>query len=215
MNTLGFLLRRELTLAQRQMAEIFNTWCFYLVIVCLSAFVLQRYPHLLPNVAPLLIWIATLFALTLSIDRVFRDDFLDGSLEQLALNGVSFIKVILVKLTLHWCVIVGPILLSLPIVASTLALSINHTLMLALGLLLGTPVALLLMTLVALIILPLQQRGLLLSLLVWPLMMPILLFALGLQHESNSIPFLLSIFCACVSSLPWSLNTLLILLVEN
>ncbi|HCB0638686.1 TPA: heme exporter protein CcmB [Klebsiella pneumoniae] len=142
------LLARELRLAWRSGAEILNPLWFFLIVITLFPFGVGAAPQLLAQIAPGVVWVAALLAALLVMDRLFRDDWQDGSLEQL-------------------------MLLPTPLVG----MSLHDAGVLALTLLLGTPTLSFLGAVGVGLTVGLKRGGVLLSLLVLPLAVPLLIFA--------------------------------------
>ncbi|HHQ9392580.1 TPA: heme exporter protein CcmB [Klebsiella pneumoniae] len=146
------LLARELRLAWRSGAEILNPLWFFLIVITLFPFGVGAAPQLLAQIAPGVVWVAALLAALLVMDRLFRDDWQDGSLEQL-------------------------MLLPTPLAALLLGMSLHDAGVLALTLLLGTPTLSFLGAVGVGLTVGLKRGGVLLSLLVLPLAVPLLIFA--------------------------------------
>ncbi|VTN21478.1 heme exporter permease component [Klebsiella pneumoniae] len=87
------LLARELRLAWRSGAEILNPLWFFLIVITLFPFGVGAAPQLLAQIAPGVVWVAALLAALLVMDRLFRDDWQDGSLEQLMLLPTPLVAV--------------------------------------------------------------------------------------------------------------------------
>lgn len=79
------LIHRELLMALRQRSDILNPLWFFLIVITLFPLGIGPEPKLLARIAPGIIWVAALLAAMLSLERLFRDDFSDGSLEQMML----------------------------------------------------------------------------------------------------------------------------------
>ncbi len=99
----------------------------------------RRAPQLLAQIAPGVVWVAALLAALLVMDRLFRDDWQDGSLEQLMLLPTPLVAVVLVKVVAHWMMSGLPLLIVSPLAALLLGMSLHDAGVLALTLLLGTP----------------------------------------------------------------------------
>ncbi|HBZ9029544.1 TPA: heme exporter protein CcmB, partial [Raoultella ornithinolytica] len=91
------LFAREMRLAWRNGAEILNPLWFFLVVITLFPFGVGADPQLLVQIAPGIVWVAALLAALLVMDRLFRDDWQDGSLEQLLLLPTPLVAVVVVK----------------------------------------------------------------------------------------------------------------------
>lgn len=130
---------RDLRLAFRNCAEIINPLWFFLIIVTLFPLSIGPEPQLLRQIAPGIVWVAALLSSLLAMDRLFRDDWLDGSLQQMMLMPVPLSLVVLAKVAAHWVVSGLPLLIISPLIATLFGLSVAEWQVLALTLLLGTP----------------------------------------------------------------------------
>ncbi|EPF2242485.1 heme exporter protein CcmB [Citrobacter werkmanii] len=168
---------RDLRLAFRNCAEIINPLWFFLIIVTLFPLSIGPEPQLLRQIAPGIVWVAALLSSLLAMDRLFRDDLQDGSLQQMMLMPVPLSLVVLAKVAAHWVVSGLPLLIISPLIATLFGLSITEWKVLALTLLLGTPTLSFIGAIGVGLTVGLRRGGVLLSLLVLPLMIPLLIFA--------------------------------------
>ncbi|CAI1056384.1 heme exporter protein CcmB [Serratia grimesii] len=171
------ILRRELKIAFRKGSEIVNPLWFFLIVITLFPLGIGPEPQLLTRISPGIIWVAALLAALLSLERLFRDDFLDGSLEQLLLLPTPLPMTVLGKVCAHWVVTGLPLLILSPLVALLLSLDMNTWQAVALTLLLGTPTLSLIGSIGVALTVGLRKGGVLLSLLVLPLYIPVLIFS--------------------------------------
>lgn len=176
------LVRRELKIACRKGSEIVNPLWFFLIVITLFTLGIGPEPQLLARIEPGIVWVAALLASLLSLERLFRDDFLDGSLEQLLLLPTLLPMTVLGKVCAHWVVTGLPLLILSPLVALLLSLDMQTWLAVAGTLLLGTPTLSLIGAIGAIgvgLTVGLRKGSVLLSLLVLPLYIPVLIFATG------------------------------------
>lgn len=115
------ILHRELKIAFRKGAEIVNPLWFFLIVVTLFPLSIGPEPQLLSRIAPGVVWVAALLSSLLSLERLLRDDFLDGSLEQLMLLPIPLPITILAKVCAHWLLTGLPLLILSPLVALLLS----------------------------------------------------------------------------------------------
>ena len=134
------IIQRELTIAFRRPAEILNPLWFFLIVITLFPLLMGPNPELLGKIASGIAWVAALLSALLSFERLFRDDYLDGSLEQLMLLPVGLPQVALAKVIAHWLLTGLPLILLSPIAAILLSLETHVWWALVLTLLLGTPI---------------------------------------------------------------------------
>ena len=179
------IIKRELQIAMRKRAEILNPLWFFLVFITLFPLVIGPDPALLSRIAPGVAWVAALLSALLSFERLFRDDFIDGSLEQLMLNAQSLPMTALAKVIAHWLLTGLPLILLSPIAALLLSLEINIWWALVLTLLLGTPVLSSIGAIGVALTVGLRKGGVLLSLLVVPLFIPVLIFASSVLEAAS------------------------------
>ena len=175
MNAFGLLLERELKIAFRRWGELLNPLLFFVIVTTLFPLALEPEPELLRSIAAGVVWVAALLSGLLSLEHFVRNDFEDGSLEQLSLSGQPLSLLMLAKVAGHWLVSGLPLVLFAPVVAYALKLpaEANGTLMLAL--LLGTPTLSLIGAVGAALTVSLKRGGVLLSLLFLPLAVPVLI----------------------------------------
>ncbi|HBV39169.1 MAG TPA: heme exporter protein CcmB [Erwinia sp.] len=174
---IGRIIKRELRVAFRSGAEIVNPLWFFLIVITLFPLGIGPEPQLLARIAPGVVWVAALLSSLLALERLFRDDFIDGSLEQLLLLPTPLPITVLGKVVAHWLVTGLPLLLLSPLVALLLSLDFATWRAMAFSLLLGTPTLSFLGAIGVGLTVGLRRGGVLLSLLVLPLAVPVLIFA--------------------------------------
>lgn len=139
---------------------------------------------LLQKIAPAIIWVTALLATMLSLDNLFRTDFEDGSLEQFTLLKAPLPLLVSAKITAHWFITGLPLILITPLLAVLLYMPTGTISILVLTLFLGTPTLSLIGAVGIALTVGLRQGGVILSLLILPLYIPVLIFAtLALQNS--------------------------------
>lgn len=176
MHTVLILLRRDLLLAFRHRTELVNPLLFFLIVVSLFPLSLEPDPRILATIGPGVIWVAALLAAMLSLDSVFRADFEDGTLEQLLLTPQPVALLALTKVLAHWLVSGLPLILMAPLLGVLMNLPAEAILALLATLAVGTPVLSLIGAIGVALTVALRRSGVLLSLLVLPLYIPVLIF---------------------------------------
>ena len=179
------IIQRELTIAFRRPAEILNPLWFFLIVITLFPLLMGPNPELLGKIASGIAWVAALLSALLSFERLFRDDYLDGSLEQLMLLPVGLPQVALAKVIAHWLLTGLPLILLSPIAAILLSLEAHVWWALVLTLLLGTPILSCLGAIGVALTVGLRKGGTLLSLLILPLFLPVLIFAAAVLEAAT------------------------------
>ncbi|MBE2897188.1 heme exporter protein CcmB [Pasteurellaceae bacterium HPA106] len=171
------ILKRELQLAWLNKSALLNPLWFFLMVVSLFPLVVGPEPSLLARIAPGVVWVATLFSALLAFERLFADDFRDGSLEQLTLLRAPLSLTMAAKMLAHWIITALPLILLSPLAALLLSLDVTLWWALLLTLLLGTPTLSAIGAIGVALTVGLRRGGVLLSLLVIPLIIPVLIFS--------------------------------------
>ncbi|MGD9425465.1 heme exporter protein CcmB [Pantoea sp. NSTU24] len=183
------LIQRELRIAFRGGADVINPLWFFLIVITLFPLGIGPDPQQLARIAPGVAWVAALLASLLALERLFRDDFSDGSLEQLALTPTPLPVIVIGKVVAHWLVTGVPLIVLSPLAALLLSLDMNGWWVMALTLLLGTPTLSFLGAIGVGLTVGLRRGGVLLSLLVLPLAIPVLIFAsAAMEAASQGLP---------------------------
>jgi heme exporter protein B len=173
------VLRRDIRLAFRRKAEWLGAVFFFVLVAALFPLAIGPEPDTLRLIGPGVLWVAAVLASMLSLGRLFEADHQDGSLEQLALSAAPLSWLVAAKLLAHWLIAGLPLVLLSPLLGMQYALAPPALAMLALTLLIGTPVLSLLGAIGAALTLGVRGGGVLQSLLLLPLTVPVLVFGTG------------------------------------
>ncbi len=189
MSAFYLMISRELKIAFRRQSDMLNPLWFFILVVTLFPLGVGSNPVLLAKISAGIIWVAALLASVLSLERLFKDDFLDGSLEQMLLMPTSLHLLVLAKVIAHWLLTGLPLLLISPLLAVFLSLDWQAYQAVVLTLLLGTPTLSFLGAIGVALTVGLQKGGVLLSLLTLPLFTPVLIFATSaIDMAANGMP---------------------------
>ena len=177
---------RDLSIVLRNKSDAANTLIFFVLVVSLFPLAVGPETALLRTIAPGVVWVAALLASMLALGRLFATDYADGTLEQLVLAPQPLGLLVAAKIFAHWLVCGLPLVLISPLLALQFGLGADATLMLVIALLLGTPVLSLLGAVAAALTLGLRGSGVLVSLIVLPLCIPVLIFGAGAVDAAGS-----------------------------
>jgi heme exporter protein B len=183
---LNLVIRRDLVLAMRRRADVLTTLIFFVMVVSLFPLGVGPETDMLRKMAPGVVWVAALLASMLSLGRLFSADYLDGTLEQMLLAPQSLSLLVLGKIVAHWMVSGLPLVLMAPVLGLQFDMSVQALWVLIAGLLLGTPILSMLGAVGAALTLGLRGGGVLVSLLVLPLCIPVLIFGAGAAEAAAS-----------------------------
>jgi heme exporter protein B len=173
------MLVRDLTLAVRRLSDVLTTLFFFVIVVSLFPLGVGTDLDMLRAIAPGIVWVAALLASMLALGRLFSEDFADGTLEQLILTPQPLSLLVISKVSAHWLVTGLPLVLIAPLIGLQYNLPAAALWTLLLTLLLGTPVLSLIGAIGAALTLGLRGGGVLISLLILPLYVPVLVYGAG------------------------------------
>ncbi len=180
-----YLLLRDMRLALRSRHELANPLIFFVLVVTLFPLAVMPTPERLQEMAPGVIWVAALLSVLLSLDRLFKQDYEDGSLDQLMLSPNPLVVLVLAKVSAHWLLTGLPLVIIAPLLGVFMQLSSESLNVLIWSLLLGTPVLSLIGAIGVSLTVAVNRGGVLLSLIVLPLYIPVLIFGANAIDVAN------------------------------
>ncbi len=178
-SALRAMFRHECALQLRNRSELYNPLLFFTSIIVFVPLGISPEAGFLKQLAPGMVWIIALLSVLLSLDRVFQADFEDGSLEQALLSGQSGYMLVLAKVLVHWLFTGLPLTLLSPVLGIMLALPAEAYGCLMLSLFFGSGALCFIGAVGAALTVSLRRGGLLLSLIIIPLYVPVLIFGSG------------------------------------
>ncbi|RVU83366.1 heme exporter protein CcmB [Leucothrix sargassi] len=173
------LLKRDLLLAMRRRSDILTVLFFFIIVVSIFPLGVGFEKAMLQQIAPGVVWVAALLASTLALERIFSNDFADGTLEQMLMTPQPLGVLVFAKVLAHWLLTGLPLVLIAPLAGLQYHLDVSTTLVMMSVLLIGTPVLSMVGAIGAALTLGLRGGGVLISLLVLPLYIPVLVYGSG------------------------------------
>jgi len=173
------LLRRDFKLVWRRRGDALNPLLFAIIVVALFPLALGPETAMLARISSGTILVAVLLAMLLSLDALFRSDLEDGSLEQLVMSPHPLSLLLGCKVLVHWITTAVPLLAAAPLLAQLLHMPSGSLGVLLASLALSTPLLSLIGSVCVALTVGMRRSGMLLSLLVLPLIVPVLIFGAG------------------------------------
>jgi heme exporter protein B len=191
MNALSALFLRDVRIAVRIGGGAMIGVLFFLILVALMPFAIGPDLALLRRIGPAILWIGALLASLLALDRLLSADQEDGSLDLLTMSGVPLELAVVAKALAHWLTTGLPLVIATPILALFLNVDPPAILAVAATLLAGTPALTFIGLIGAALTVTLRRGGLLLSVLVLPLTIPVLIFGVAASNAAivGPLPF--------------------------
>lgn len=171
--------QRELLVRLRQPRLLVQASLFFLMVTVFFPLTMPPETAILRSLMPGLIWIAMLLAMLLTSVGLFQQDYEDGVIEQWLISSYPLSLIVAAKLAIHWLLNLLPMLVFCPLLALLFNLSWQETGILILSLLVGTPAILFLCGLAAAFSAGMQQKGVLMALVLLPLTVPVMVFGSG------------------------------------
>lgn len=175
MSILFATIKRDLLATFRNPSDALNPLVFFAIVISLFPLGVGPDKELLAAIAPGVIWVAALLATLLSMDAMFRNDYEDGSLEQMAISKEPLYVIVGGKIFSHWLLTGLPLTLLGPVLAEMLFVNSKGIVAVVLSLLVGTPVLSLLGSIGAGLTVGLRKGGVLVAILILPLYIPVLI----------------------------------------
>ena len=172
-------------MALRNPSSFLNPLLFFVISISLFPIAISPESQTLSNIAPGIIWVTVMLSALLSLNTLFHFDYENGILEQMVISHHSLALILLAKTTAHWILTGLPIILLSPLVGTMLFLDYESILILMLTLLIATPCLSLIGAIGASLIVGIKNSGMLLSLLVLPLYVPILIFGTSAVSQTQ------------------------------
>ena len=173
------LLKREILLSIRAGGSALTGVLFFLAVVSVFPFAVGPDTKLLSHLAPAILWIGALLASLLGLDRLFAQEREDGSLDMLVMQSHPLALTIFVKALAHWIMTGLPLVLATPLFGVMLNLSPSGIGATMITLLAGTPAISFIGAVGAAVSVKLPRGGMLISVLVLPLVIPVLIFGVA------------------------------------
>ena len=215
------LIQREILLAFRHSADSCIIILFFVIVVILFPLSVGPEPGILTRISAGIIWVSALLSVMLSMDRLFQADYEDGSLDLLILTPQPLELIVLAKTCAHWITTGLPLIIVSPLLALFLNMNSSGYSTLLVALALGTPTLSLIGSIGASLILGARRSGVLLSLLILPLFIPVLIFGVSaVDAAMTSLPsepqllILGGLFLTALVLCPWASASALRLAAE-
>lgn len=201
---------RERCIQLRQARGLLNAFLLFCMILIFFPLILPADPILLREVFPGLVWIALLFSFFLSAEHLFQYEEEAGVLDQWLISDQPLHLRIRAKLIVHWVAHILPVGLSIPFFMILFHITAGEVLILLAVLVLGSPVLLLFCALAATFSTQIQQKGILMALIILPLTLPVMILGSGTIHKAmqnlavnGEIALLFAMSLTAFLCLPW------------
>lgn len=210
LSAIRFIFFTELLLAFRRSQDWLYPVAFFVIVITLFPIAFSPDPVFMQTYLPGCVWIAALFANLLALNNLFATEIEEDQLSQLLISPIPFTLIISIKIAAHWLATSFPLILLTALIGFILEIAGRSVGLLCLTLLLGSPVILLIGGLALSLTVGLKQQGILLGLILFPLILPILIFGISITKEYQAgmailgpLAFLGTLLILSIMFLPW------------
>lgn len=221
MNIFFAIVRRDVMLALRRMSDTMSVLLFFILAIVLFPLGIGPELNVLSRIAAGTIWVVALLAAMLSLDRLFQIDADEGGLDLLILAPLPLEVVVIAKCLAHWLVTGVPLIFSAPILSVLLNMSSDGFLVMIVAMVLATPTLSLIGAVGAALTVGTRRGGVLVSLLVLPLLTPVLILGASAVDLAlaglNAVPLLMllgAVLLVAALLCPWAAASGLRLTIE-
>jgi len=186
LNIFVLTMTRDLKMALRNPSSFLNPLMFFVISISLFPIAISPEAQTLSSIAPGIIWVITMLSVLLSLNSLFHYDYDSGVLEQMVISHHSLPLILLAKTLAHWMLSGLPIIILSPFLGMALFINTEGIYILVLTLIIATPCLSLIGSIGASLVVGIKNSGMLLSLLILPLFIPILIFATSAVSQSQS-----------------------------
>ena len=186
MNIFVLTMTRDLKMALRNPSSFLNPLMFFVISISLFPIAISPEAQTLSSIAPGIIWVITMLSVLLSLNSLFHYDYDSGVIEQMVISHHSLPLILLAKTLAHWMLSGLPIIILSPFLGMALFINTEGIYILVLTLIIATPCLSLIGSIGASLVVGIKNSGMLLSLLILPLFIPILIFATSAVSQSQS-----------------------------
>ncbi|WP_111639221.1 heme exporter protein CcmB [Marinomonas shanghaiensis] len=182
--------RAEFLVLWRRKQDVLNALLFFVIVVVLFPIGIDSSSEFLTPAASGIIWCATVLAVLMAVDSLFKEDYRDGSLEQLVVCGLSLPLLILLKVIAQWLAVILPLLVIMPLLGEMLYLSSASLWALMVTLLVGSPSLFFMGVIGAALTVSIKQGAILVMLLILPFYLPVIIFStLAVKAAQAGLPY--------------------------
>lgn len=182
------LFLRDLKLSMRAGGGALIGVLFFLTVVAVIPFGVGPDMNLLSRIGPAIVWIGALLAALLGLDRLFQADRDDGSLDLLLMQETPLVLVVFIKCLAHWTATSLPLVIASPLMGLFMNMNEVSIGAVMLTLLVGSPAITFIGAAGAAVAVALPRGGLLVSILVLPLSIPVLIFGVSASYAAVEEP---------------------------
>jgi heme exporter protein B len=179
---------RDLKLSVRAGGGAMIGVLFFMTVVAVIPFGVGPDLNLLARIGPAILWIGALLSALLGLDRLFQIDREDGSLDLMLMQETPLVITVLVKCLAHWTGACLPLVLASPLLGLFMNMDLTATATVMLTLFIGSPAITFIGAVGAAVAVALPRGGLLVSILVLPLAVPVLIFGVSAAYAAVEEP---------------------------
>lgn len=187
MNTFISIMHRDMRVILNSGNKVFMPIIYLLLVLTFFSISLANstsgsYERIVPQI----IWLACLLVSLINMEALFKEDYEDGTLENIVINSDALEFNVLAKILSYWLFTITPLIIVGFIMNYLLTSDLNTSLVLLVSLILGTLTISLIGGVAASLTLSIKGNNLLLSTIVLPMDVPVLIFGTSSVFNATS-----------------------------
>jgi heme exporter protein B len=175
-------IKRDVLVNTRSLIDVISVFGFMLLIIILFPIGIGPTKEKLDIVSNAVLWISLIIAIIPSLEKMLQKDFDSGWLDQIATSPAPLEIILLAKSISHWLIVIIPLILASPLFAILLDLEFNQIPWIILSMSIGGLSISLIGIIGAALVLGARRGNVLLPVLIIPLIIPILIFGVGINE---------------------------------
>ncbi len=175
-------IKRDVLVNTRSLIDVISVFGFMLLIIILFLIGIGPTKEKLDIVSNAVLWISLIIAIIPSLEKMLQKDFDSGWLDQIATSPAPLEIILLAKSISHWLIVIIPLILASPLFAILLDLEFNQIPWIILSMTIGGLSISLIGIIGAALVLGARRGNVLLPVLIIPLIVPILIFGVGINE---------------------------------
>jgi len=181
------LIITDVKISLRKKNESIISILFFIFSILILPLIFQGDQEILKKFLVGIIWFLTLLTIIFSVEKLFENDYEDGTLDQIYISGVPLETIFISKSLSIWILTCLPIIILSPLLLLLFDLQTEKIFNIFISLLIGTPILCMIGTVTSALVLGFNKGSSIISLITLPLYIPVLIF--GIEATNSEIVF--------------------------
>tara|TARA_B110000116_G_scaffold271285_1_gene291590 strand:+ start:831 stop:1508 length:678 start_codon:yes stop_codon:yes gene_type:complete len=219
-NSILALFTREIKVNYRNLSDIFSILIFFLLAIMIFVFSIGTNKEIFNEIGIGIIWTLILLSNTLSVRKIFQDDFDNNNIVLFHMAGLSYELIVIIKIITIWLFFQVPFFIVIPLASILLNVDFINTKTIFISFLIGSPTITCIASISGSMNLLNKTNFTIGSLIIMIFSIPVIIFAVNISGVSvevanAQIKILIGIMLFFFAITPWVSSSCLKLGLEN